>query len=326
MTISRKTATRALGVVLVMASLATAACGASGTSETSTADGGGGTLSASPIRVGVLANVSGQNTGEKFAPPVLEAWARDVNRKDGVAGHPVEFVVEDTKGDAATAATAAKRITADKSIVAAVVFDAYAEGVYAKAITAAGLPVIGGMGYAPNVWGAQPNWLSVATTFPSIANASMVLAKSLGDTSASWVVCAEVATCTGIGTVAEAAAKKLGLSYSGTVTAAAATPNYTAPCLALIKKKVGFINLGHQADVDVRFASDCKTQGYGGHFGMSAGSIEPSVMRRTDSDVKINLALSSFPWFAAGRPAETYRQVMKSQRVAQEAAEDPRAT
>jgi branched-chain amino acid transport system substrate-binding protein len=321
--IRRASSPTSLCLVLVALLLLTAGCGGSDTKQASRTAGS----STTPLRVAVFANVTGTIlSGEQRVPDVLKAWEKAQNAEGGVAGHPVEIVIEDTKNDPAVASAAAAKVTADTSFVAAVSFDAIAEGVYAKQLVSAGIPVIGGMGYDPRIWGATKNWLSVATNFPSVINAGMVLGKSVGAKKPAYVVCAEVATCEAIGGIAESASKELGMSYAGTVKVAAATPDYTAQCLGLIKEGVDFIALGHAAQVDIRFAKTCTTQGFSGRFAMSAGAVEPAAMEANDPGATIDLALNAFPWFADDAPAKAYRDLMEEQGVPERSWADPRAT
>lgn len=313
-------------IAATLLALAAGGCGggeaSSGVAGTSTAKG-----DAAPLEIAVLVDETGAVlSGEQRAPAVLRAWVDAQNAKGGVAGHPVRLMIEDTKGDAATAAAAATKVAGDPAVVAAISFDANAEGVYAKKLVAAGLPVIGGMGFDPRVWGALPNWYSVVTNFPAVIDSAMVLAQSVGAKRPSYAVCAEVATCEAIGGIAEKASNALGLDYAGTIKLAAAAPDYTAQCLAMIKQGVDFVALGHGAQVDLRFAKDCKTQGYEGALGMTSGSIEPEILRKDDPGVPIDLALNAFPWYAPQAPAAAYRRMMQHAGVPETSWGDPHGT
>lgn len=310
-----------LTVVAVLLALVASGCGNGGSSTSTTRDGG------SPLKVAVLVNETGAVlSGEERAPAVLRAWVKAQNAKGGVAGHPVELLVKDTKGDAATATAAVAKVVGDSSVVAAISFDANAEGVYAKKLVAAGIPVIGGMGFDPRTWGALPNWYSVTTNFPAVINSTIVLAKSVGANKPSYAVCAEVATCEAIGGIAEKASAALGLHYAGTIKLAAASPSYTAQCLAMLKNGVDFVVLGHGAQIDLRFASECKKQGYTGRLGMAAAAVEPELLQKNDPGVPIEFALNAFPWYASQAPVQAYRAMMHAEGVPQTSWADPHGT
>lgn len=313
---------------VLLAALALGACGGSSSGSTSTPSTSAQAPKGTPLKVGLLVNESGPlPSGEANAAPVMLAWARAVNESGGVAGHPVEIDVADTKGDAPTATAAVQQMTADRSVVAAVLFDAGTESVVADAITRAGLPVIGGMGYAPNAWGAMPNWLPLTTSIPSIFNMGMVLGKSLGGTRTALTICAEIAGCEAAAPVVQNASEKLGMAYQGTFKVASASPSYTAQCLQILSKKVDYVMLGAAStSAALRLARDCQTQGYTGQWGLFGGVIYPRAMRQDDPGVRLGLVLNSFPWFANEAPVKAYREMMQQQGVGEDVWGDLHST
>ena len=318
----RATGSRALGFMVAAAALAMSGCASTAQPE---AEGGSG---ASPLKVALFVNATGPlPSGEENAGPVVQAWAKSVNATGGVAGHPVEIVVADTKGDAPTATTAVRRIVRDDSVVAAVMFDAATEGLVAEDITKAGLPVVGGMGYAPNVWGAMPNWLPLTTSIPSIFNMGIALGAHLGAQNVAMTICAEIAGCEAAEPVVKTASSVLGLNYSGTFKVSSAAPDYTAQCLKLIDGKTDYVMLGAAtATAALRLAADCTKQKYAGKWGLFGGVIVPKTMRAADPGVRLSLALNSFPWFAKEAPVVQYRGMMKAQGVPEDAWGDPHGT
>ena len=318
---------------IAVAALATitlfAACGDDDTSSTSDGTtGGGGAGGPGALRIGVLVNETGPlPSGEENATPVLEAWVEAVNADGGIAGHDVELVVEDTKGDAPTATSAVERLVGDESVAGLVIFDAATEGLVADAITEGGLPVIGGMGYAPDAWGARPNWFPLTTSIPSIFNMGIVLADSLDAERTALTICAEIAGCAEAGAVVEQATETLGMTYAGTLPVSAAAPDYTAECLKIIDEEVDYVMLGAAtATAALRVAADCTTQGYDGTWGLFGGVIVPQAMRENDPGVDLHLALNAFPWFSEAEPVVAYRALMEDQDVAEEDWADPHAT
>lgn len=314
---------RAIGALAGAAALlVVAACGGSEGS-----DGGDvGTAKGSPVRVAVMSNESGPSlSGGELSKPVLQAWAKSVNGKGGVAGHPVEFVFNDLKGDPSTATATAAKVAADKSIVAAILFDPFTEGVYAPAFSKAGIPVIGGIGVSPLVWGKEPNFLALATTFPSVINAPFVAAEKVGSTRTATVVCAEYPTCAGIGDIAKAATEKLGLAYGGTIKVSLTAADYTAPCLKIQQDKIDFVMLSLDMRTNMRIVAACKTQGYEGKWGLT-GAVDPAVMIKHEQGVPIETALVAFPWWVDDAPVKAYRDVMDKQGVSETTWANPNST
>lgn len=246
---------------------------------------------------------------------MLKAWAKAVNSSGGIAGHPVEFVVKDTKGEPSTATQSARELAEDDSIVAVVAFDTFTEGVFAKTITEAHIPVIGGMGASPLVWGKEPNWLPVVTTFPTSINSWALAAQEDGSERPVLAVCAEHPTCASIAPIAENAATKLGMDFAGTVKLSLSAPQHTAACLAINDKKADFVMLGLDAISSTKFIGECKTQNYDGGWGIIQNSIDPKILKDNDPGVPISLGLSSFAWWDDSKPVEEYRQLMTKQGV-----------
>jgi branched-chain amino acid transport system substrate-binding protein len=317
---NRKAFLTAVSGVLV---LAAAACA----SSSSTAGNSAANLPGTPLRIGLLVNETGPlPSGEANSVPVMQAWEKSVNASGGLGGHPVDIVVYDTRGDAPTATAEVARMAEDKSIIAAVILDAATESLVAGAIEKAGLPVIGGMGYAPNAWG-QPNWLPLTTSITSIFNMGMMLGKTLGAHRTALTICAEIAGCKAAAPVVSNASEKLGMTYTGTYEIASSDPSYTAQCLQIINTHVDYVMLGAAtATAALRLAGDCKTQGYTGAWGLFGGVIVPAVMKEEDPGVKLSLALNSFPWFANAAPVAAYRSMMQQQGVAADSWGDPHGT
>jgi branched-chain amino acid transport system substrate-binding protein len=313
-------------LMLIAAALLATACGSEKSSPTTTAGGGGGAHGA-PLRVGLVVNATGPGAnGEDNAPKVIDAWAKAVNARGGVAGHPVELKVADTKGDAPTATSAVTHLLQGGDVDAIVMFDAETEGVYANAIAKAGVPVVGGMGYAPTAWGKLPNWLSLTTSFPAVIDMPMVRAKQLGSRTTSFAVCAEYPTCAAATPIAQHATQALGMAFGGTLKLSSSAPDFTAECLQIKKRGVDFVALGLPTATAMRIAADCKTQGYAGKWGIFDGTVWPKEMAAHDAGAPMTVELTSFPWFADDAPVAAYRKLMDEHGVPEVVWADPHST
>lgn len=328
---------RLSGALLVAAAavalaLTVAACGGGGaessaTDAASTASTTQKAPSGTPLKIGVLADSSGPNSnGQGNGPQALSAWAEAVNAEGGVAGHPVEMVIDDTKGDAATATSQVKQLTGDPSVVAMVLFDVSTEGVVAEEIDKAGMPVIGGMGYDPEAWGKLPNWLPLTTSFPAVIEMGMVMGAENGGTTAAFAICGENPSCAAAEPLAKGAAEGVGMSFAGNIKVLASTPDFTAECLQIKEHNVDYVALALQTITSMRLISECQTQGYTGQWGIWDGSVLPQVIEENDSGVPVSIGLSAFPWFAEEGPAQAYREMMEGQGVSESVWADPHAT
>jgi branched-chain amino acid transport system substrate-binding protein len=300
------------------------ACGDEDSSESARAKS---TATGTPLKIGVLVNATGiASQGQGNAVTVLNAWAKAVNAEGGLANHPVQFAVEDTKGSGPAATAAAARVARDKRIVALLLFDLQTEAIYADAVTKAGLPVIGGMGVAPNAWGAKPNWLPLTTTYPAVINMGMVMAKEAGATKTAFAVCAENPGCSLAAPLAKKATQTLGMQYAGDLKVSASAPDYTAQCLQLKEDGVDYLGLGLDVQTAMRLAGACKTQQYGGQYGVWTGTVVPKLMVENDPGVPLSVGLTSFPWWVDDAPVAAYREMMEAQAVSEDVWADPHST
>jgi branched-chain amino acid transport system substrate-binding protein len=280
-----------------------------------------------PVKVALIVDKSSPSAGgQKNTEAVLKAWVEHTNTKlGGVAGHPVELDVYDVKADAPTAVSTAEKLVADDSVIAVVSVDAGSEAASLETYSKGGLPVIGGMGYNPLVWGNLPNLFALTTTFPNVVNMQVISAKQEGATTAGVAACAENPSCASAAPFFEAAVGKLGLQYAGLVKIASDAPNFTAECLQFINKGTDFIQLSAAGATVLRLASDCRAQGYDGFFGASAGTVS-SELYKGDDEIKLAGALNAFPWFVDAEPVANYRAVMEEQGVDEDTWAAPTST
>src|SRR5437764_4668051 len=118
----------ALGVAVVSMLALLAACGGGGSSSkgASPSSGSSGTTeptqpapTGTPLKLGFILDKSGPNGPGQgdLGSKVAEAWVKYTNSHGGVAGHPVELKITDTKGDPANGQSTATEYANDKSLV-----------------------------------------------------------------------------------------------------------------------------------------------------------------------------------------------------------------
>jgi branched-chain amino acid transport system substrate-binding protein len=313
----------------VALALVATACGGDDDTEAESDGEGGPPPSAemppgTPVRIGVLIDQSGpQSATNTGVPAVLEAWMNHTNANGGVDDRPVELVMEDSRGDAPTANSAVQGFIDDESVDAMIIFDPSTEAAVGETVSEARLPVIGGVGYLPTVWGALPNWFGITTTFPSVVNEQVLSAQAQDADVLASAPCAEVPACAAAEPVFEGAVDALGLEYVGAVEVAGDAPNYTAECLEFIDRGAEFVQISANESVGARLAADCVSQGYQGWFGASAGSVTPGLYNEVD---RLTGGLNAFPWYVDDEPVQNYRDVMDEQGVSEEEYGTPVST
>lgn len=306
----------ALVSIAAVAALALAACsssksgGSTGTSASSGAGTTAGTPTGTPIKIALLVSKSGVNSaGYVGAASVAPVWEKYVNASGGIAGHPIQLIVEDTKGDAAAAQAAAKDAVETRKAVAVVLADNATEDTVAPYLQSKNIPIVGGDGYSTNVWSKLPNVFTIGTTIPTTVDAGPITAKGLGDKSFGGMVCAETAVCTQVEAIYKPLAQRLGLTYTSQVAVSASAPNYTAECLALIQKHTDYIQVSVPSDEVVRIAQDCLQQGFTGQFGAMAVSFSQSKYEKV-AGAHFAGMINGFPWWADAPAVANFRTQM----------------
>jgi len=317
----RRTMASLAGLGLAVLGLAATACGPnSAASQTDTYG-----LSGTPITIGVIADVTGPTgQSEASAAKVFQAWATYTNQTGGVAGHPVKVVVYDTKEDSPTAVSAARKLIADSSVDAVVSANDNTEEAIGTVLASSNLPVVGGEGYSPNIWGKLKHWFGITTTFPQVVNMQIAAAQPVNASTLSVLACAESPACSAAVPLFTAAAKAANKGYAGTFQVSASAPSYTAQCLSLINDKVQYAQLAVAASVGTRVAQQCQTQGYTGYFGSSSASVAPALYNTPN--IKLAGGLNAFPWYVDTPAVQTYRTAMSKTGVAEADWAQPTST
>ncbi len=277
----------------------------------------------SPITIGMAVGETGNSSStQKFARPVVEAWAEHVNTElGGINGHPVEVVIKDTKSDGATGAAVVRELVEQDNALVLLSVDSASESAYGEYTQQQNIPVIG-MGYSPATWIALPNWFATSTTIPAVVQSQFVSAKEIGATKWASISCIEVASCAAAQPLYEPAAAQVGIELGGSVNASSSAPNYTAECLQMIGEGVDYIQLSIAPSAGEKIAADCRRQGYEGWFGASGGSVVASNF--TDPELRLAGSLNGFPWFGDAEPVQAFRDVMDAAGITE--YQDPTTT
>jgi branched-chain amino acid transport system substrate-binding protein len=317
----------AVGISIAVA-LLMSACGSNSSDSTNTTSSSANAPKGTPVKIALLVDVTGQLNGGQGTSiaPVLDAWAKATNDAGGVAGHPVSIVVKDTKDNPSTAAADAQQVVADKSVLGVVLVDAIADAAAARVLSAAGLPVIGGNGFNPAVWGAvngnrlaripqMRDVFGVVTAFPANAAPFFSAAQKAGLRDIAAIDFAQDPSSKHATELIAGMSRAVGMNFLAGITVDATAPNFTAQCLQLVQKHVEYTVLTMPDSTAKRIAADCKTQGYRGTYGASAALVTP-LFYDSVTDTRLIGGLTGFPWFVDAAPVKRYRQVMADNGVA----------
>jgi len=297
----RARARGAAGLALAGLSLATlSACGNDEPLTASTATG-------TPVKIGVVASLSGQPLPADAGPEALKAWAAAVNGKGGLNGHPVEIVVRDDGNDPAKSLTAVKQLIEEDGVVAITSITSLAT-TWADYVEKKHVPIIGGQSYAP-VWQENPDFFPVQSTLGTAMTAQPLMAKNAGATSIGSYYSADVATAVQAVEAIDGIASSLGLQATFNAAISASQPDFTAPCLAGKKSGVDAVMI---SGVPVeRITPSCAQQGFKPMWIVPGEGVTSQVLKTPDLG-DVLAPQMAFPFFAKDAATEDYRNAMET--------------
>jgi branched-chain amino acid transport system substrate-binding protein len=266
------------------------AAGASATGQTAGAK--------APIVIGYIGWLSGLG-GDTIAPTrdAWQAWAKMINAKGGINGHPVQLLIGDHGGDEARALSIARDFVENKGAIA-LSFNANGTGLgdYAKSKN---VPAIGGV-----MTGG--NWNSNPLLFPPIGaelNSSwggVALMKRAGVTKVASMYCAESPDCQQGSSRFASAVKDGGLQLVSQQQYSETQPDFTAECIQMRSSGAQAVWPTGSTAAMIRMAASCSRQGFKPIW--VAPTMDDSIAGNPDFDNAIAVN-SSFPWFLrSGNP------------------------
>ena len=297
----RARARGAAGLALAGLSLATlSACGNDKPLTASTATG-------TPVKIGVVASLSGNPIPVIAGPEALKAWAATINGKGGLNGHPVEIVVRDDGNDPAKSLTAVKQLIEEDGVVAITSITSLAT-TWADYVEKKHVPIIGGQSYAP-VWQENPDFFPVQSTLGTAMTAQPLMAKNAGATSIGSYYSADVATAVQAVEAIDGIASSLGLEATFNAAISASQPDFTAPCLAGKKSGVDAVMI---SGVPVeRITPSCAQQGFKPMWIVPGEGVTSQVLKTPDLG-DVLAPQMAFPFFAQDAATQDYRNAMEA--------------
>jgi branched-chain amino acid transport system substrate-binding protein len=243
-------AAAAVGLALVVAAL----LATTGTSHA-------GAAGKAPIVIADTCDCSGtvaSSTGGWSAG--IAIWAKWINAQGGIDGHKVQILDQDTKSDATAQLTAVKGFLANKKVVALI--PGSGSAALGPIITAAKVPVVGGLAQDA-LWFSNQYVFPVSTTGNNLAGTLAAIgAKGQKDKNAASLYCAEVAACKQTVPLFAAGVKKQGGKIVYQAAVSAASPDYTAQCLAAKDANASYVWVSDATTIIARVATSCARNGW----------------------------------------------------------------
>ena len=236
---------------------------AGGGSATTAASGGGGSSSGgAPFVIGSVTDVTGaEASSEGTVNKSLEAWADWTNANGGINGHQVKLIAMDTGFNPSTALAEVKQLVEQDHIIALVGEQTSFDATFATYLQQKGIPAVGAGLYTQASF-TNPDWFPQGTTtIPENYN-EIHLGVTKGFTKFADLYCAESPACAQSVPLIKAIAPTQGVTLAYSASVAAASPDYTAPCLAAKAAGAQYMGIGDNSSVIIRVATSCMQQGY----------------------------------------------------------------
>jgi branched-chain amino acid transport system substrate-binding protein len=257
----------------------------------------------SPIKIGVECECS---VGYLAAAGVqtkagLELWAKAVNAKGGINGHPVQLVVYDDAHDPAKALANMRKLVEEDHVP--VILDASSnDPSFSKYIESKGVPLIGLYSFNPFTFGVDHYFFPATIAQPGFQFGAAGALHSAGAKKVGIITCVEDPSCAATVGSFKTLAKSLGMDLVYTGKAAFAATDYSAQCLAAKQAGADGIYLAATIQVGARVMANCAKQGYKPVFASGGGDVPPDILK--DPSVEGLLTVTgSFPWDKAYSPA-----------------------
>jgi branched-chain amino acid transport system substrate-binding protein len=189
----------------------------------------------------------------------VKAWVAWTNAHGGINGHPIKLYTANDNNDPAQAQSAINGMMNNNHIVALVGNNTSTLPIWAKLISDAGIPVIGGVAETSDPWLTNPDFYSTGTTVESAFYATQFAVKQAGFTKEAVLECNQVTACLASLQPIRNYAKTLGINLVYAQYASPTATEYTAQCLAM---KTAGAQVVEAVVNDALLAANCKAQGY----------------------------------------------------------------
>lgn len=260
-----------------------------------------------PAAAGLVGSIAG-----------IQAWARTVNDRGGIDGHPVKVITVDDGGDRARAVANVKDLVERQGVSALIAeYAPITRSAYGQYLIDERIPVVGGDG-ATTEWASNPMYFLVGSNgHTTIAGTAYELAKT-GKKKAAFLYCAEVPDCRTATGWFKDGAKDTGVDVVYEAQVSLAQPDFTAECLQAKNRGVEAIGLAADPNTIQRIAASCKRQGFQPLY-LASHSMQTAGMAKF-SGIEGGLlgAQPQMPWFVtSGTPAiGEYATAIKNMRRA----------
>ncbi len=250
--------------------------GTGGTGATGTGGAGGGAGTAAnkePITIGQIGEFSGiAGAAQGPAQTALQAWAKYVNSKGGVSGHPVNLISLDNGGDSAKAKSMAQRLVEqDKAVAIVGAFVALSFPGLQSYTQPNQIPVIGG-DLSDAGWHQNSYFFPQGTTQSQLNLGFAKTAAQAGMKKIAFFYCVELPACTtSFNALKNGGAQSQGAEVVYGAQVSVGTLNFQPQCTNAKNAGANSVYIIGDAGMTSRMLRDCK------QIGLKALYLAPGI-------------------------------------------------
>jgi len=214
----------------------------------------------SPINIGDIGSLTGPEASSiDQTTQVLEAWAKTVNAKGGLQGHPVNLIIKDDGYNPTTSLAAVEgMVTADH--IVALIDNSDVDTAWYKYVEQNKVPVIGGQTEDGPYENAD--FFDPGSTFNDYVYGEAYMTKLVHSKATADLYCAEVALCSQTLSALRAEFPKFGSKLVYVSAIGFAAPSYAAQCIAAKQAGATSMTVGDATQIVNKVVQDCAAQGY----------------------------------------------------------------
>jgi branched-chain amino acid transport system substrate-binding protein len=267
-----------------------------------------------PITLGHVGTYSGI-VGAQLASalPTAQVWAKSVNARGGLNGHPVRLITADDGTDPARNLALTKDMVENQGVVAfvgnQVPFSVTGSEAYLREKK---IPAVGGDVVHPQWWQSPilfPQGQFIDTLLTEAARQGVKAQKKRFG----LFYCAEAPPCQHANDVYKAgAAEKAGAQLVYSAQVSITQPDFTAECLQAQRNNVETVFLAADAATNTRVARSCAQQGFKPFYVTQTIAVSNALAKEPPLE-GLTVVSPVFPWVATDTPgAQEYRQALQT--------------
>jgi branched-chain amino acid transport system substrate-binding protein len=259
--------------------------------------------------VGTWSGPLGSSTAE--SPRALRVWARWINDRGGINGHPVQVISADDGGDTGRHDALVQDMVENRKVIAFVDNWYFLNTGRAPAyLREKRIPVVGGELVNP-VWFTEPLFFPQGGSADALIYGVARAAVTAGKAKVGITWCTEAVACRTAKDSFVAALKRLGGTIVYDSQISLAQPDFTAECLSLQRAGAQSVWVFADSNTLVRSARSCARQGYRPTYLAGLATQTDNLPGIPELDGLLG-AVNLVPWFATtGTPGiEEYRDAL----------------